>query len=89
MKRGIEYRMQLGEIKNLKGNFLEKRLRISYAGQYSSDRYSIAIIITFGNNSYAYNIYFGSHQKDIIVPYGKLSVIEVDEQSLYFMFRPE
>ena len=88
MKKGIEYKLQLGEIINLKANIFEKRLRISYAGEYAQERYSLAIIMTYGNNSYAYNLYFGTNQKELLLPKGKLTIIEVDEQSLYFMYRP-
>ena len=89
MKKGMEYRLQLGEIINLKANFFEKTLRMSYTGEYATGRYSIALISTTGNNSYAYNLYFVANQKEIVLPYGTLAIIEVDEQSLYFMYRPK
>jgi len=89
MKRGLEQRLALGEIATLKGNFIEKRMRIAYAGQYAPEQFSIAVIISYGNNSYAYNLYFSSHQKEIIIPYGTLTVIEANEYGLYFMYRPD
>lgn len=89
MKRGTEFRLVLGEMAVLKGNFIEKRLRLVYTGAYDEYRYSIAAIVSIGNNSYAYNLYFTLHEKEIILPYGKIRVLDADDKSLYFVYQKD
>ena len=87
MKRAFEQKLPLGETTVLKGNVFEKRVKVVYTGQLDTERYSIAVILTHGYNSFAYNLYFDSLQKEIRMPYGILTVIEVDANSLYFAYR--
>lgn len=89
MKKAFEQRLSLGETAILKGNIIEKRLRVVYTGQLDTNRYSIAVILTYGNAAFSYNLYFESQHIDIRMPYGMLTVLEADADSIYFMYRAD
>ncbi|MCB0558019.1 MAG: hypothetical protein H6573_09935 [Lewinellaceae bacterium] len=43
---------------------------------------------TRGNNSLAYNLYFSSRQREIVLPIGKMKVIDVGGEKILFKYQP-
>lgn len=84
MNQTTEHILRLGESVKLQSGIFQPTIYVIYAGMVSESIYSIAVRWSMGNNSLAYNLYFGDRQREIILPSGKLTVINVGKDQLIF-----
>jgi len=82
MKKPIKYRIALGQQIDLVISVFTRSIALAYTGQVQDYVYSIAIIQTKGNNSYAYNVYFNADQREFNLLHGTIKIINVDAQHI-------
>ena len=81
-----EYILKVGQTANLKSGIFSPNIAVVYAGMPSADAYSIAVKWSNGNNSLAYNLYFSDRQREIELPKGILTVINVGREQIIFKY---
>lgn len=86
MSQGKIFKLGLGQQVDLVNNIFSRSIAINYTGQVNDYVYSIAAIISKGNNSYAYNIYFNADQKAFNLLNGIVKVGQVDAKFIEFTY---
>jgi len=86
MRHKAEYELYTGELVNVKKHLIGKNLEICYAGKLKENCFSLAAIHSFGNNSYAYNVYIPQEQRELMLPIGRLSIIQLDATKIKFIY---
>lgn len=86
MKNVKEYKLALGEQVDMSINIFSRSITLCYTGQVQDYVYSVAIITTKGNNSYAYNVYFNADQKEFKVFNGTIKINQVDARYIDFAY---
>jgi hypothetical protein len=84
MKETTEHILKLGEAANIQSGVFQANIKVIFAGMVSDSVYSIVVRWSAGNNSLAYNLYFTDRQREIILPKGKITVINVGRDQLIF-----
>jgi len=87
MSRNKHYNLSLGVQQTIGGNMFGGTTEIAYTGSPSPGIYSVALIRSRGNNSYAYTIYFREDQQEILIRNIKIYVLSVDERHIEFSYR--
>lgn len=87
MNESTEHILKLGEAANLQSNIFKANIKVIFAGMVSDSVYSIVVRWSSGNNSLAYNLYFTDRQLEIMLPKGKMTVINVGRDQLMFKYQ--
>ena len=88
MSETKEYTLHLGEFATVRPGLFKAKVEVVFAGMVHEDTYSIAVKWTWSNNSLAYNLYFSSRQREIVLPAGKMTVIDVGREKILFKYQP-
>lgn len=88
MSETTEHTLRLGESAILRQSLFKGKVEAVFAGMVSEDTYSIAVKWSWSNNSLAYNLYFSSRQREIVLPSGKMTVIDVGREKILFKYQP-
>jgi len=86
MKETTEHILKLGEEAKIQSGVFQANVRVIFAGMVSDSVYSIVVRWSMGNNSLAYNLYFSDRQREISLPKGKITVINVGRDQLIFKY---
>lgn len=86
MRNPKKYRLALGEQIDLVISVFTRSIAVAFAGQVQDYVYSLAIIQSKGNNSYAYNVYFNADQREFNLLNGKIQVLNVDARFIEFTY---
>lgn len=89
MKNVKQYRLALGQQIDVQINIFTRSIGIAYTGQVNDYVYSLAIIQSKGNNSYAYNVYFNADQKEFNLLNGTIKILAVDARFIEFAYLKE
>lgn len=81
----MEQTLKLGEGVIVGRGWFKKR-RIIFAGESSTDVFSVVVEWTQAHNSAAYNLYFQEKQHEFQVFDGRVTVLDVTRQELRFRF---
>ena len=88
MSETTEYTLRLGEFATVRPGLFKAKVEVVFTGMVNDDVYSIAVKWTWSNNSLAYNLYFSSRQREIVLPAGKMTVIDVGREKILFKYQP-
>ena len=83
-----DYTLQLGESCKVRGWFAGNTT-VAYTGAVSDAVFSIAVQMTSGYNSLAYNLYFPKSRKEIVLPKGRMLIGVVTPDRLSFRYMSE
>ena len=87
MSETKEYTLRLGESATVRPGLFKAKVEVVFAGMVSDDAYSIAVKWSWSNNSLAYNLYFSNRDREIVLPAGKMTVIDLGREKILFKYQ--
>jgi len=87
MSNDFGYNLEVGESVNVKSGVFATSFKVVYTGMINHSTYTLAIIGSFGHNSYAYNLFLPMDQKRVALKKGHLTVLSVSESRIHFNFQ--
>jgi hypothetical protein len=86
MRNAKQYRLELGQQIDVVISVFSRSIALAYTGQLQDYVYSIAVIQSKGNNSYAYNVYFNADQHEFRLLNGTVKIFAIDAQHIEFAY---